>query len=137
MLWAAHQPLPVGEVRDRLDSHVAYTTVSKVLDRLSRKGGVARMAGEGRAFLYEPLADESDTVAARVRNLLGPRRDRRAVLVGFAQGLATLSSEEREQLVGLLAALPAVASALGEQDRRNDGGGDVGHPDSGLEGPCS
>lgn len=63
----------VKDVRNRLQSErtLAYTTVMTVLDRLARKGGVARRK-VGRSFTYSPLLSRD---AARRLALQGLLRD--------------------------------------------------------------
>lgn len=57
-LWAAGQAT-VQDIRSRLlpDRPLAYTTVMTVMDRLARKGLVAREK-KGRAHLYSPAVSE-------------------------------------------------------------------------------
>ena len=51
ILWTAREPASVRDVHDRLGDRLAYTTVMTTLDRLHKKGLLARRA-EGRAFVY-------------------------------------------------------------------------------------
>jgi BlaI family transcriptional regulator, penicillinase repressor len=68
-LWAAGQAT-VQDVRDRLlpARPLAYTTVMTVMDRLARKGVVAREK-RGRAHLYSPSVSE-DVIRERALNHL-------------------------------------------------------------------
>lgn len=52
VLWTTAD-LPVRDVQARLSREVAYTTVMTTLDRLYKKGLLARRQA-GRAFLYSP-----------------------------------------------------------------------------------
>src|SRR6266496_3268321 len=75
-LWDAGEPLPVREVRDRVNARggrqLAYNTVQTVLDRLARKGIVVR-SREGRAHRYAPAASREDHVAALMLQALRAR----------------------------------------------------------------
>lgn len=46
-----------GEVRDRVDPELAYTSISTVLRMLEMKGFVSHRRGDGRAHLYFPFVD--------------------------------------------------------------------------------
>ena len=62
--------LTVREVSERLtDRDLAYTTVMTVLDRLAKKGLVARQL-EGRAWLYEPARSRLDLYVTTVNEAL-------------------------------------------------------------------
>jgi len=97
-LWSGEESASVQQVLDRLQADVAYTTVAKVLDRLVAKGTVTRQPA-GRAFLYQPVADESTFVASRIRTLLDRAGDRSAALLGLVQGL---DPEDNARLLDLL-----------------------------------
>lgn len=62
---------PVKDVRDDLSPRrpLAYTTVMTVLDRMFKKGIVARTK-QSRAHVYSPRYSESEVRAAAVRGLL-------------------------------------------------------------------
>ncbi len=61
----------VKDVREALttDHKLAYTTVLTVLDRLARRGGVARRKS-GRSFLYSPLMSRDALRRLAVRELI-------------------------------------------------------------------
>ena len=61
----------VKDVRQGLTANrnLAYTTVMTVLDRLARKGGVARRK-VGRSFLYEPVLSREALRRLAVRDLV-------------------------------------------------------------------
>jgi predicted transcriptional regulator len=61
----------VKDVRRALTASrsLAYTTVMTVLDRLARKGGVARRK-VGRSFVYSPVLDRDNLRRAAVRDLV-------------------------------------------------------------------
>jgi predicted transcriptional regulator len=86
-LWAARRPLTPGEVREELDSSLAYTTVMTVLGRLHDKGLVSRSAA-GRAYAYEPAVSESELTARRMGDALAVAHDRAAALSGFVGNLS-------------------------------------------------
>ncbi len=72
VLWAAEQPLAVRSVQERLADPVAYTTVLTVLDRLAKKGFVARRVSE-RAWLYEAGPSLEDLATSAVESVLETR----------------------------------------------------------------
>lgn len=59
----------VKEVQRALPRSVAYTTVMTTLDRLFKKGFVARTRA-GRAFVYEALRTREQTEAAVTRGIM-------------------------------------------------------------------
>lgn len=61
----------VKDVRGGLTAnrHLAYTTVMTVLDRLARKGGVARRK-VGRSFLYAPVLSRDGVRRLAIRDLV-------------------------------------------------------------------
>lgn len=61
----------VKDVRLALTDHrnLAYTTVLTLLDRLAKKGGVARKR-VGRAFVYSPAIDREALRKLAVKNLV-------------------------------------------------------------------
>jgi len=110
VLWAADDPLSSREVLGRLGDAGAYTTVMTILDRLFRKGKLRREL-RGRAFVYAPVASETDVSAERARELLEHGHDRTAVLQGF---VSVLSDDDADELARLLR----------RAQRRRDAGGD-------------
>ena len=58
VLWEA-QPLTVRDVKQRLGKKPAYTTVMTTLDRLYKKGLLAREK-DGLAFVYRPALDRAE-----------------------------------------------------------------------------
>jgi predicted transcriptional regulator len=85
-LWKAPHGLSVRDVRLRLDGRLAYTTVMTTLDRLYKKGLLARER-DGRAFRYAPRASREALAARGLRRWLerllgrGPARPLLASLV--------------------------------------------------------
>jgi predicted transcriptional regulator len=86
VLWAADRPLQPGEINERLDAGLAYTSVATVLTRLQAKGLVTRSSA-GRAYAYEAAVDESDLAVRRISELLESSSDRTLVLTRFIGGL--------------------------------------------------
>lgn len=58
----------VREVMDRLGSSHAYTTVMTVLDRLFKKGALAREK-DGAAWRYRPIAAREDVLGEQMAAL--------------------------------------------------------------------
>lgn len=86
VLQAADSALTPGQVRERLGSPLAYTTVVTIMTRLHAKGVLTRIKA-GRAFAYTPIADEPGLAARRMRGVLDAENDREAVLARFVSGL--------------------------------------------------
>src|SRR5215472_10836616 len=78
-LQAAGVALSPGDVRDRLDADLAYTTVVTILSRLHAKGVLERRKA-GRSYVYAPVADEPGLAARRMARVLDGEADREAVL---------------------------------------------------------
>ena len=93
-LQAAGAALSPGEVRDRLDADLAYTTVVTILSRLHGKGVLDRRKS-GRSYVYAPVADEPGLAARRMTRVLDGEADREAVLARFVSSL----SEDDEELL--------------------------------------
>ena len=70
VLWSLGEG-SVKDVRHALTANrnLAYTTVMTVLDRLARKGGVARRK-VGRSFLYAPVLSRDGLRRLAVRDLV-------------------------------------------------------------------
>ena len=62
----------VNEIRDRLDSDLAYTSVSTMVRLLESKGFVSHRRGEGKTHVYFPIVD-AETAG---ESLLGRMLDR-------------------------------------------------------------
>jgi predicted transcriptional regulator len=92
VLQAAGSPLSPGEVRGRLGSDLAYTTVVTILSRLHGKGVLARRKA-GRAFVYQPVTDEPGLAARRMAQVLDAEPDREAVLARFVSRLSGTDEE--------------------------------------------
>ncbi len=87
VLWSADEPLLPADIKSRLSSDLAYTSVATVLGRLLTKGLVTRTES-GRAFAYEAAVDEAQLAARRIDDVLSTATDRDAVLAGFVRGLS-------------------------------------------------
>lgn len=87
VLWAADGPLQPGEIKDRLPTKLAYTSVATVLGRLHTKG-LVRRSESGRAFAYEACIDESRLAARRMGEVLSQASDTGQVLAGFVGSLS-------------------------------------------------
>lgn len=96
-LWGGGSLTP-REVRDLLDSELAYTTVMTVLTRLYDKGLVAREP-RGRAFAYRSSVSESELVGRRMRAELEASDDRSSALSGFVGALDARDIRALRQLL--------------------------------------
>ena len=89
-------------VRDVLESPVgrksAYTTVMTVLDRLWRKGFLARRK-VGRAYAYRVRRTRDQHVGDMVAVILAGSRDRRTALLGFARSVDQQDLEELRKVI--------------------------------------
>ena len=97
-LWVARRPLTPGEVQGALRDELAYTTVMTTLARLHEKGLVARER-VGRAYAYQPVAEEAGHLAALMRALLETGHDRAAVFSRFVDELSPADSELLTELL--------------------------------------
>lgn len=98
LLWTAAGPMTAVEVRSALGGELAYTTVVTILSRLHDKR-VLRRERSGRAFAYQPVADEPGLAARRMRQVLDGEAERDAVLARF---VSELSDEDEGVLRRLL-----------------------------------
>jgi predicted transcriptional regulator len=104
ILWEEH-PLSVREVCARLKRvKLAYTTVMTTLDRLHKKGLLARTK-QGTAFLYLPAIDRSEYQRRVVESALRPLLEEGAapVLAAFIEVAADLDDKHLAQLEQLIA----------------------------------
>src|SRR3954452_22821675 len=69
-LWAHGAEASVRDVLDAFPA-AAYTTVMTTMERLHRKGVLARRK-EGRAFLYRPLSSRDEMESGMVTRALAP-----------------------------------------------------------------
>lgn len=87
------------DVLERVDGHLAYTTVMTVLSRLHDKG-LTRRERRGRAYAYTATVTESELVAARMRSELSASRDRTEALSGFVSRLDRRDRAALRRLLG-------------------------------------
>jgi predicted transcriptional regulator len=101
VLWAHDRPLPVREVRERLNypRPVAYTTVMTVLTILHSKG-VLRREKHGRAWRYWPHEQRAEHDARLMAEILRSGSDQVLTLREF---LAHFSAGELDHLRAVLA----------------------------------
>jgi predicted transcriptional regulator len=97
-LWAVGRPLTPGEVQQHITGDPAYSTVVTTLSRLYEKGTLSR-SRNGRAYAYQPVADEAGLAARRMRQVLDAETDRRTVLARF---VSDLSADDEQELLRLL-----------------------------------
>lgn len=105
ILWQEH-PLSVREVCIRMKrSRLAYTTVMTTLDRLHKKGLLARTR-QGNAFLYLPAIDRAEYQRRVVETALAPMFDQGAapVLAAFVDLAAEVDEANLARLEQLIAA---------------------------------
>ncbi len=95
-VWAREQPVTVRDIVGDLqgDRAFAYTTVMTVMNNLTRKGWLRRLA-VGRAYKYEPLMTSEQYSSQLMRQALNASSDRPAVLMHF---IGELSAEEAAAL---------------------------------------
>jgi predicted transcriptional regulator len=87
-VWARDGAVTGREIVDELtrSRQVAYTTVLTVMDRLVRKGLLAKEPA-GRAYTYRPRQSREAYVAALMAKVLGEAEDHAAVLLRFVEQL--------------------------------------------------
>ena len=88
ILWEAG-PSTVHDVRPRLKSDLAYTTVQTMLNVLLRKGKVTRVQ-EGRAFRYKAAVNRRRASGSAVEDLI------RRMFGGSAEALLMTMVESRQ-----------------------------------------
>ena len=107
VVWAGAE-VTVRDVHARLDGKVAYTTVMTTLDRLFRKGLLARTK-RSRAFVYSALATREeldDIVASGSGSVIGVR-------LGAAE--ATVDIEISRVRASSTSSPPQSAAAAGDE----------------------
>jgi predicted transcriptional regulator len=104
IVWAA-EALSVRDVVAKLGGKLAYTTVMTTLDRLHKKGLLARDK-EGTAFVYRAALSRDDfhrhVVEAAVAGLLQESSD--PVLAAFVDAAASVDEENLARLEQLILA---------------------------------
>lgn len=99
VLQTAGSALNPGQVRERLDGRLAYTTVVTILTRLYAKGVLTR-SRSGRAYAYAPVADEPGLAARQMRRVLEAEADREAVLARFVSGMSAADEQLLRRMLG-------------------------------------
>lgn len=99
VLWGSDEPLTPGEVSERLDVDLAYTTVMTVLGRLHEKGRAVREQ-RGRAFAYSAAVSESELAGGQMNAVLASTSDREGALGGFIGGLSRRDRAVLRRLLG-------------------------------------
>jgi predicted transcriptional regulator len=106
VLWQARRPLSPGEVQAALGAgpgadgpELSYSTVVTILTRLHEKKVLVRHR-DGRAFRYEPVADEAGLAARRLAAMLDGGPDRQAVLSRFVADLSESDEALLRRLLG-------------------------------------
>lgn len=109
VVWAHEGPVTGREVVDELarSRRVAYTTVLTVMDRLVRKGLLAKQA-TGRAHSYRPVQSREVYTANLMAKMLGTADNPAAVLLHFVEQLPP------EQTDGLRSALQSDPDPTGQ-----------------------
>ena len=108
VLWGSRAALSVREVSARLKSRppLAYTTVMTTMDRLFKKGLLAReRAKDGSAFLYTAAMSRDDVHRRIVEETLSELLVKSAdpVLAAFVDTAASLDRDHLARLEQLIA----------------------------------
>lgn len=77
MLWTNSSEMSVRDVHSRFNDRLAYTTLMTTLDRLHKKGLLARRP-DGKAFLYQPRFSRSEFERQIATDVIGGLLDRDA-----------------------------------------------------------
>ncbi|MEU1229199.1 BlaI/MecI/CopY family transcriptional regulator [Streptomyces sp. NPDC005828] len=99
LLQHAGGALTPGEVVERLQAELTYSTVVTILTRMHGKGMLHR-SPRGRAYAYAPVTDDAGFAARRMRSVLDDRPDREAVLARFADELSDADADLLRQMLG-------------------------------------
>lgn len=104
LMWD-EAPLAVREVQRRVGGRLAYTTLMTTLDRLYKKGLLARDK-VGLAFIYRPAIDRDEYQRRVVEAAVTPlfEQGSGAVLAAFVDVAADVSEENLRHLEQLIAA---------------------------------
>ena len=108
-LWAREEP---ASVRDLIDAfpEIAYTTLMTTLDRLYRKGMLAREK-QGRAFVYRPQFTRSEFDAARAGDAVRAAVEAGGSLTPLVSCLVDAVGDRDRELLDELEALVAARRA--------------------------
>lgn len=69
VLWELGEAT-VTEVRDRVDTELAYTSISSMIRRLELKGFVLHRRGEGKTHVYYPAIDPETAGESSLQRVL-------------------------------------------------------------------
>ena len=101
LLWD-HGAATVREVMVRLGSSHAYTTVMTILDRLYKKGALARQK-DGQAWRYQPIASRGKVLGERMANLLDQAGgESEPLLMSFIDRAEEIDPEVLDRLEALI-----------------------------------
>src|SRR5687767_10726975 len=106
ILWRATKPMAVRDVSKRLKGkpQLAYTTVMTTMDRLFKKGLLAREK-EGTAFVYRAAMTRDDYRRRIVEETIGVLLEDSAdpVLAAFVDAAASVDEDNLDRLERLIA----------------------------------
>ena len=94
MVWDRSRPVTVRELFDELGQEraIAYTTVMSTMDKLHRKGWLARIK-DGKAYRYTATASREEYSARLMREALAEGGDAEVVLSHFVTQIGDAESE--------------------------------------------
>jgi len=98
VLWASDDAMTPADVRQVLDSDLAYTTVMTILTRLWEKELVVRET-RGRAYAYSPALSEAELIARRLQATLEGVVDRSGALSHFVGALGPRDERVLRQIL--------------------------------------
>ena len=99
IVWSADVPVTPGDVLDRLDGKLAYTTVMTVLSRLWAKGLLQRDL-VGKAYVYRPVMSEAELTAEQMQRTVHAATDPAAVLSKFVEKLSDEDAAMMRRFLG-------------------------------------
>jgi predicted transcriptional regulator len=102
-LWAREAPASVRDLTPEF-SDIAYTTLMTTLDRLHRKGVLAREK-QGRAFVYRPRMSRSEFDSARAGDAVRAALKNAGSLAPLASYLVDAVGDRDRELLAELEAL--------------------------------
>ena len=102
VMWTRESEMTVRDVLEtRAAKGLAYTTVMTILDRLWKKGYLAR-SRRGRAFAYRARVDREAYLESLMEEVFSTASDRREVLLGFVKGASDDDLAELRQALRLV-----------------------------------
>ena len=101
VLWDHPEPMTAKEILDQIPGRTpAHTTLLTALDRLCRKGQVARVGDARRGVRFEAVRSEAEHAGTTMLEALDETHDRGAALLNFA---GNLGAEDIELLQAAIA----------------------------------